>query len=130
MVTAGMHVGAGVEAVVSSAAWGALRLVRPWLDGTGVRRREGATGQLDAGGAPAAQWAELPVVWQAEPAFDRVSAVKALHQALSAWREAERSLGATSEDGVDFTGAEAQVAVMRASYQRLFAAIRTNSREG
>jgi|GEM_PF-6623913 hypothetical protein len=124
MVAAATNPGSAIGAVVGTARWGALRLVRLCLGSEPAREHHGAN-RLDSVVDPAALQADLTVIWQADLAFDRPAASMAVREALSAWRAAERSLIAMSAETGDFARAEGEVTILRAAYQRRVEAVRT-----
>jgi hypothetical protein len=124
MVAAATNLGPGVGAVVGSARWGVVRLVRTWL-GPDPLGEHGRTEQLEVAAGPAALPPGLTVIWQADLESDRHTASLALHEVLSEWRAAERSLVAMAEGSSNYARAQAEVAALRLSYQGRFEAVRT-----
>jgi hypothetical protein len=128
MVATVLRAGPGFGAVADSPRWGALRLVRGWLERAPAPDPAGSElGDWEVG--PPAPDPGLTVIWQADLELDRLAATRALRDALTAWRAAEQRLVTAAAGTAEYVRAEREVAVLCAAYQRRFEAVRTSLRE-
>jgi hypothetical protein len=79
---------------------------------------------------PAAEVRHLTLMPSVLPGVDPPEAVVALFDVLTAWRAAERQLAAIPEGSLAWFRVHAEIAVLCASYQRLFREkLRTTARD-